>query len=133
MSFIIKTFNEEHTCQHVRRNKTATPTWIAKKLVSVLKYDPDMKIEAMRGQLLDLYGMDVEQLRYYYGPLCWNLLFFWNVNDASNYHYQWNFLFFWNATDARNYYNQWNFLFFWNANDASNYHYFFGTFYFFGM
>ena len=60
LSFIIKTFNEEHTCQHVRRNKTATPTWIAKKLVNVLKYDPNMKIEAMRGQLLDLYGIDVE-------------------------------------------------------------------------
>ena len=28
--FIIKTFKEEHNYQQVRRNKTASPTWIAK-------------------------------------------------------------------------------------------------------
>ena len=58
--FIIKTMMEEHTCQQVRKNKMATPSWIADKLITTLKFDPDMKIDAMRGQLLEKYGIEVD-------------------------------------------------------------------------
>ena len=59
--FIIKTLNAAHTCQQVRKNSNATPRWVAGKLFSMLKYDPDMSVDALRGHLLESFGIEVDK------------------------------------------------------------------------
>ncbi|KAL0395442.1 UNVERIFIED_CONTAM: hypothetical protein Slati_4510400 [Sesamum latifolium] len=48
ISFMIKTYIEKHTCVRVDKNKEATASWMAEKLVDVLRENPNMKCRGMR-------------------------------------------------------------------------------------
>ncbi|KAF4350617.1 hypothetical protein G4B88_000707 [Cannabis sativa] len=56
--FIIKTYNPDHNCQCVVKNRIATSGWIAKKLSSTLAKTPDMNLQRMRLELKDQFGIE---------------------------------------------------------------------------
>jgi hypothetical protein len=54
----IKTYNPLHFCIRTSKNSNATSTWIATKLESKLKVDPNMRYASMKQELLDNYGIE---------------------------------------------------------------------------
>ena len=50
---------------HVSRNIEANSSWIAKKLLGKLKYDPEMKLDAMYDELVEKYSVDVGRMQLY--------------------------------------------------------------------
>uniref|UniRef100_A0A803Q0P6 MULE transposase domain-containing protein n=1 Tax=Cannabis sativa TaxID=3483 RepID=A0A803Q0P6_CANSA len=56
--FIIKTYNLDHSCQCVVKNRIATSGWIAKKLSSTLAKTPDMNLQRMRLELKDQFRIE---------------------------------------------------------------------------
>ncbi|KAF4353006.1 hypothetical protein F8388_020337 [Cannabis sativa] len=56
--FIIKTYNPDHNCQCVVKNRIATSGWIAKKLSSTLAKTHDMNLQRMRLELKDQFGIE---------------------------------------------------------------------------
>ncbi|KAF4364050.1 hypothetical protein F8388_011842 [Cannabis sativa] len=61
--FIIKTFNNTHTCQCVRTNRAANSGWIAKKMVGPISRHPNMSLKGMREELKDTWGIEVNNKR----------------------------------------------------------------------
>uniref|UniRef100_A0A803P500 Transposase MuDR plant domain-containing protein n=1 Tax=Cannabis sativa TaxID=3483 RepID=A0A803P500_CANSA len=61
--FIIKTFNNTHTCQCVRTNRATNSGWIAKKMVGPISRHPDMSLKGMREELKDTWGIEVNNKR----------------------------------------------------------------------
>ncbi|KAM6568646.1 hypothetical protein CsatB_016631 [Cannabis sativa] len=56
--FVIKTYNPEHNCQCVVKNRTVTVRWIAKKLHRSFARNPEMSVEKMRVELRDHFGVE---------------------------------------------------------------------------
>ncbi|KAF4384818.1 hypothetical protein G4B88_000214 [Cannabis sativa] len=56
--FVIKTYNPEHNCQCVVKNRTVTTRWIAKKLHRSFARNPEMSVEKMRVELRDHFGVE---------------------------------------------------------------------------
>ncbi|XP_062086330.1 uncharacterized protein LOC133792440 [Humulus lupulus] len=56
--FIIKTYNPEHKCQCVVKNRIATSGWIAKKLLKSFARTPDLSLQKMRDELKDNFGIE---------------------------------------------------------------------------
>ncbi|KAJ1424176.1 Transposase, MuDR, plant [Sesbania bispinosa] len=52
-TYKIKTYNHVHSCIRTSKNSNATSTWIANKLESKLKADPNMSYAIMKQELLD--------------------------------------------------------------------------------
>lgn len=63
LSFMIKTYNDHHTCTQVRSNSLATPTWLAQHLLESFKIHPDMDIKAMRAEIKLRFGLDIDNRR----------------------------------------------------------------------
>ncbi|KAB2621206.1 hypothetical protein D8674_039321 [Pyrus ussuriensis x Pyrus communis] len=57
ITYMIKSYNNEHICTRVKKNSNATSTWIARKLGDRLISDPNMKSDAMKSELKDNYGV----------------------------------------------------------------------------
>ncbi|KAJ4970197.1 hypothetical protein NE237_003296 [Protea cynaroides] len=55
ITFMVKTFNYEHSFGKVAKNNCATSSWIAKKFADRLKADPDLKNESMKATLIARY------------------------------------------------------------------------------
>jgi hypothetical protein len=57
-TYKIKTYNHVHSCIRLPKNSNATSTWIATKLESKLKAEPNMSYASMSQELLDRYGIE---------------------------------------------------------------------------
>ncbi|XP_057444916.1 uncharacterized protein LOC130737170 [Lotus japonicus] len=62
----IKTYNPLHSCIRTSKNSNATSTWIADKLESKLKADPNMSYASMKQELLDNYGIEPSNVAQLY-------------------------------------------------------------------
>lgn len=58
ITYKIKSYNPGHSCTRTTKNSNATSTWIARKLESKLKADPNMSYAGMKQELLDNYGIE---------------------------------------------------------------------------
>ncbi|XP_058747011.1 uncharacterized protein LOC131620001 [Vicia villosa] len=58
LTYKIKSYNPDHSCIRTTKNSNATSTWIAGKLESKLKADPNMSYAGMKQELLDNYGIE---------------------------------------------------------------------------
>lgn len=58
ITYMIKSYNPGHSCTRTTKNSNATSTWIARKLESKLKADPNMSYAGMKQELLDSYGIE---------------------------------------------------------------------------
>ncbi|KAF8408008.1 hypothetical protein HHK36_007148 [Tetracentron sinense] len=65
VTFKIKTFQFEHTCVRGTKNTNATSTWIAKKLAKRLRANPDMKIDGIRSEIRETYGIEPSNMQLY--------------------------------------------------------------------
>ena len=67
LNFMIKTYNETHTYQAVRRTKMATSSWIASKLAPMIKNkkNPEMSMRSNNGMLIDEFGIEVNNMKLY--------------------------------------------------------------------
>ncbi|XP_027075839.2 uncharacterized protein [Coffea arabica] len=63
MTFMIKTYQGEHTCVMDRKNTEATADWIAKKLVLVRRIHPNMSTK----------GVEAEMIKYGVHPSKWQM------------------------------------------------------------
>ncbi|KAJ1401166.1 Transposase, MuDR, plant [Sesbania bispinosa] len=57
-TYKIKTYNHVHSCIRTSKNSNATSPWIANKLESKLKADPNMSYAIMKQELLDKYDIE---------------------------------------------------------------------------
>ncbi|XP_057452869.1 uncharacterized protein LOC130744726 [Lotus japonicus] len=65
-TYKIKTYNLLHSCIRTSKNSNATSTWIANKLESKLKADPNMSYASMKQELLDNYGIEPSNVAQLY-------------------------------------------------------------------
>ncbi|CAJ2659035.1 unnamed protein product [Trifolium pratense] len=65
-TYKIKTYNHTHSCIRTSKNSNATSTWIAKKLESNIKVDPDISYAIMKQELLDSYGIEPSNVAQLY-------------------------------------------------------------------
>ncbi|PNX86322.1 hypothetical protein L195_g042400, partial [Trifolium pratense] len=65
-TYKIKTYNPTHSCIRTSKNSNATSTWIAKKLESKIKADPDISYAIMKQELLDSYGIEPSNVAQLY-------------------------------------------------------------------
>ncbi|XP_027157668.1 uncharacterized protein LOC113759300 [Coffea eugenioides] len=63
MTFVIKTYQGEHTCVMDKKNTEATADWIAKKLVPVMRIHPNMSTK----------GVEAEMIKYGVHPSKWQM------------------------------------------------------------
>ncbi|XP_071939015.1 uncharacterized protein [Coffea arabica] len=63
MTFMIKTYQGEHTCVMDRKNTEATADWIAKKLVPIMRIHPNMSTK----------GVEAEMIKYGVHPSKWQM------------------------------------------------------------
>ncbi|KAJ4977962.1 hypothetical protein NE237_008742 [Protea cynaroides] len=63
--FMVKSYYGEHTCTREPKIPNADSKWIATKLASRLRADPDMKISSMHAALNAKYGIDPDKQQLY--------------------------------------------------------------------
>ncbi|KAK2645994.1 hypothetical protein Ddye_021189, partial [Dipteronia dyeriana] len=56
LTYKIKSYNGEQTCQKLTKNKEANTTWIANRYGSLIRSNPDMKISLSATNLRQKYG-----------------------------------------------------------------------------
>ncbi|KAF8408354.1 hypothetical protein HHK36_007503 [Tetracentron sinense] len=61
VTYKIKTFQSEHTCVRATKNTNATSAWIAKKLAKRLRANPTMKIDGIRSEIRETYGIETSK------------------------------------------------------------------------
>ncbi|KAK7255963.1 hypothetical protein RIF29_29398 [Crotalaria pallida] len=66
ITFKIKTYTSVHTCIRTSKNSNATSTWIATKLESKLRADPNMSYKSMKQELLDKFGVEPSNVTQLY-------------------------------------------------------------------
>ncbi|KAK4389214.1 hypothetical protein Sango_2258400 [Sesamum angolense] len=64
ITFAIKSLKAEHTCVRVKTMKEANSSWMSKKLLQVLRENPDMKARGIRHEL-QKYGIDPPYMQLY--------------------------------------------------------------------
>ncbi|KAJ4974525.1 hypothetical protein NE237_007699 [Protea cynaroides] len=65
VTFMVKSYYPDHTCSRLLKNSNATSTWIATKLASKLRTDPDMKTESIHAALNAKYGINPHKQQLY--------------------------------------------------------------------
>ncbi|KAF8389234.1 hypothetical protein HHK36_025927 [Tetracentron sinense] len=65
VTYKIKTFQSEYTCVRTIKNTNATSKWIAKKLAKRLHANPDMKIDGIRSEIHESYGIEPSNMPLY--------------------------------------------------------------------
>ncbi|KAK4421759.1 hypothetical protein Salat_2126500 [Sesamum alatum] len=65
LSFMIKTYNPEHTCVRVDQIREANSTWLESRLVDVLRENPQMKPKGIRHELKK-YGVNPPYMQLYW-------------------------------------------------------------------
>ncbi|KAF8389413.1 hypothetical protein HHK36_026108 [Tetracentron sinense] len=65
VTYKIKTFQSEHTNVRTTKNTNATSMWIAKKLAKQLHVSPDMKIDGIRFEIRETYGIEPSNMQLY--------------------------------------------------------------------
>ena len=63
--FVIKTLNDKHTCQVVKKNKLASSTWIAAKLANNFKDCLNLDLKGIRSILRHRYELFVPATKLY--------------------------------------------------------------------
>ncbi|KAK7250678.1 hypothetical protein RIF29_33263 [Crotalaria pallida] len=66
ITFKIKMYTSVHTCIRTSKNSNATSTWIATKLESKLRADPNMSYKSMKQELLDKFGVEPSNVTQLY-------------------------------------------------------------------
>ncbi|KAL0356419.1 UNVERIFIED_CONTAM: hypothetical protein Sradi_4088800 [Sesamum radiatum] len=64
VTFAIKSLKAEHTCVRVKTMKEANSSWMSKRLLQVLRENPDMKARGIRHEL-QKYGIDPPYMQLY--------------------------------------------------------------------
>ncbi|XP_043714975.1 uncharacterized protein LOC122663364 [Telopea speciosissima] len=65
ITFAIKIFTPTHTCVKLVRNKEVSARWIAGKIGSKIRSDPDMSMKTMEQLLSDQYALDTCNMQLY--------------------------------------------------------------------
>ena len=64
-SFMVKIYNEIHTCQREPTSLKATSPWIAKKMFEAVKLNPKMSLKSMEATLRQQFNVEVGPQRLY--------------------------------------------------------------------
>ncbi|XP_059663994.1 uncharacterized protein LOC132309727 [Cornus florida] len=65
VTYMIKNIGTDHTSVRGRKNVEANSTWIAQKLRSRFRADPQIKLEVLHAKVLEKYGVDVSRMSLY--------------------------------------------------------------------
>ncbi|KAH7864667.1 hypothetical protein Vadar_032377 [Vaccinium darrowii] len=65
ITYKIKKLRSEHNCSRIVKNSDATSPWIAKKLLSSFRENPNMRIETMQEKLVEMYGIECSRSQLY--------------------------------------------------------------------
>ncbi|KAK3221868.1 hypothetical protein Dsin_008893 [Dipteronia sinensis] len=65
MTYKIKSYSGEHTCQKLTKNEEANATWIANRYGYLIRSNPDMKISLLATDLRQKYGLVVSTWKLY--------------------------------------------------------------------
>ena len=58
-SFRLKTLNMEHTCSRSFRNPRCTVSYIGKKLMKMVRRQPDIRLKDIQDAVLEKYVVDI--------------------------------------------------------------------------
>ncbi|XP_059636143.1 uncharacterized protein LOC132278368 [Cornus florida] len=64
-TYMIKTYNDNHSCVRGDKNPLANSIWIAKKFFKKLKQNPQMAVESLRTALHEKYGIRAKKQQCY--------------------------------------------------------------------
>ncbi|KAA8524684.1 hypothetical protein F0562_011107 [Nyssa sinensis] len=65
VTYMVKSYNGDHTCVRLHSNPEATSTWIAKKLRETIKMNPAMNLDVMQTYFQRTNGMEASKMHLY--------------------------------------------------------------------
>ncbi|KAH7838397.1 hypothetical protein Vadar_025863 [Vaccinium darrowii] len=65
ITYKIKKLRSEHNCSRIVKNSDATSPWIAKKLLTSFRENPNMGIDTMQEKLAEMYGIECSRSQLY--------------------------------------------------------------------